>query len=432
MDLNIRIASVLLVGCLGASRTHAQTTQPTPSGLPVTLQQVLAHAEQRAPALQVGRARASLGDAEVEAASPLLPDDPEVRLALGPRLTAEGRTLDIEVALEQRLQIGGERRLRRRAAERTRERSRAELDELRWEVHRRVHAAFHSALVDRERLRAAELELAFAERLVTIARKREAAGAISGLQADLAVGELAQARQAKVAAASTYRTARLLLAELAGYGTAKLPEPSGGLELPAQIPAEESLVRAAFRAHPELRSRLAAVHEAEAQQALAAREVLPKPVLGVTYAQEAEAGGVRDHVVLGTLSFALPVWQRNLPARARAAAQTRHARAQHESARAFLRSRVARAREALRSAAERVRIYGTEVVPTFRGNLDKLERAFVEGKADVLQVMVARGRFLETQRAALAAHEDYFRAHARLEAVVGLDLEAGLNRGGAR
>ncbi|MFZ5786469.1 MAG: hypothetical protein ACOY3Y_08500, partial [Acidobacteriota bacterium] len=79
MDLNLRIASMLLVGCWGASSALAETTRPGPSGLPVTLTQVLAHAEQRAPALQVGRARASLGDAEVEAASPLLPDDPEVR-----------------------------------------------------------------------------------------------------------------------------------------------------------------------------------------------------------------------------------------------------------------------------------------------------------------------------------------------------------------
>lgn len=84
-----------------------------------------------------------------------------------------------------------------------------------------------------------------------------------------------------------------------------------------------------------------------------------------------------------------------------------------------VRSQVARAAAAVAAAAERIAVYGGKVIPTFERNLEMLQRAFEAGKIDALQVMVARGRFLEIQRQSLNAHEDYYRAVATLESVVG-------------
>src|SRR5690606_28032775 len=115
---------------------------------------------------------------------------------------------------------------------RTRDRLRAELDEARWEVHRDVHAAFHRALVARERLAAAERLLAFQQRLLDITRRRLQAGDVSPLAVRLAEGELSQARVARIAAEQRCLRARLQLGALAGWPASHPPEPAGELDEP--------------------------------------------------------------------------------------------------------------------------------------------------------------------------------------------------------
>ena len=198
-----------------AARSDRSVAAPDPAATSrVSLAQILAYASHHAPAIHVGLARLTTGDAEVTAALPLLPDDPDISVSAGPRYSAGGRAFDVEVSIQQRIQIAGERGLRIEAARRLRDRLHAEVAQVRWRVHRLIHAAYRVAQVARERKRAADRLLAFAERLLSIARRRESAGAISGLQVEVVKGELAQARQAKIAGDNVYRAARLTLAEI--------------------------------------------------------------------------------------------------------------------------------------------------------------------------------------------------------------------------
>jgi len=396
---------------------------PDPAyGGPVGLEAILAYADRHAPELQVARERVGLGDAAIAGAEPLLPDNPSVSVGVGPGLNSGGDHIDISGSVSQRFEIAGERGLRLEAAERTRDRLRAELDEARWEVHREVHAAFHRALVARERLAAAERLLAFQERLLEIARGRLRAGDVSPLPVRLAEGELSQARVARIAAEQGYLRARLQLGALAGWPAAHPPEPAGNLDEPRDPPEANALIQIARSHQPRLRTLQAARAEATAQSRAADRDAWPEPSLGVQAMREGFPAGPPETQLMGVLSVPIPLFQRNQGARATAEAQSRIADAEREAFGSQLLNLIEQNRTALAAAAAQVRTYGREILPTFEENLRLIQRAFELGEIDILQVSVARERFLRIQTDALDAYVDYFQAVADLEASIGTDL----------
>jgi cobalt-zinc-cadmium efflux system outer membrane protein len=394
---------------------------PTRDG-PVSLHEILAYADHHAPRLLVARQRLALGEAAIEGASPVLPENLEVTVGAGPRLGNDGTYMDLQGSLSQRFEIAGERGLRLEAAQRTRERFEAELDEARWEVHRDVHAAFHRGLVARESRTATERLLQFQERLLDITQRRLRAGDVSQLDVRLAEGELAQARVALLGAEQDYLRARLDLAALAGWPAAHPPEPAGALDEPRDPPNSEVLTRAAQRHQPRLRTLSAARNEAIARARAAARDAWPEPTLGVQVTREGAPAGLEETIVLGTLSLPIPVAQRNQGARAEAQAEARIAEAEQTAFNTQLDIRIEQDRTAVMAAAARVRTYGGEILPTFEENLRLIERAFELGEIDILQVSVARERFLRVRTDVLDAYTDYFQAVADLEASIGTDL----------
>lgn len=396
---------------------------PDPArGAPVSLDAILAYADRHAPTLQVARQRLGLGDAAIAGAEPLLPDNPTVSFGVGPGLNAGGDHVDVSISVSQRFEVAGERGLRLDAAQRTRDRLRAELDEARWEIHRDVHAAFHRGLVARERLAAAERLLGFQERLLEIARGRLQAGDISPLPVRLAEGELSQARVARIAAKQRFLQAKLQLGAIAGWPANYSPEPAGELDEPRDPPAARSLAEVARAHQPRLRSLHAARSEAEAWARAADREAWPEPTLGLQLMREGFQAGPPETQVLGVLSLPFPLIQRNQGARATAHTETRIAEAERSAFGSLLLNRIEQHRTAVVAAAARVRTYGREILPSFEESLRLIRRAFELGEIDILQVSVARERFLRIQTDALDAYVDYFQAVADLEASIGTDL----------
>ena len=298
-----------------------------------------------------------------------------------------------------------------------------ELQETRWLVHREVHAAFHKALVARERWQVVSKLLVSTEELLSVAERRLRAGDISPLAVRLAEGELAQARQTSLTAERGYRTAQLELAEVAGWPPAPLPEPIGELDEPKRAPPVEDLLRLALEQHPGIAARQSAVEEAEALVRLEDREAWPEPALGVLYTRESlPVVRVHEHIIQGTIALPLPLSQRNQKERAHARAELSVRQAEQEAFRQALLARLTRAATAVDADANRIAAYGTEILPAFEGNLALLRRAFELGEVDLLQVLVARERLLRIQQDALTAHQDYYRDVASLEAEVGMEV----------
>lgn len=331
--------------------------------------------------------------------------------------------MDVQASITQQFFVAGERGLRLTAADRQRDLTDAEIEQLRWAVHCDVHAGFHRALVQRDRALLAARVQTFQEELLRIVERQIRAGETAGLTLRLTQAEVAQARQAAVAATQAYLGARLQLAQLAGWPVARPPVPVGAVDAPREPPALDLLLATARRQLPALRVREAVVGEARARAALADRQAWPQPTVGVQYQREGNPAPESPYdIVMGVLSVPIPSFQRNQGERARSRADVRVAEAEAAAAFALLDGQVALAHSEVTSAARRLRSYGTEVLPRFEENLTLLRRAFELGEIDVLALSIGRERFLRIQSDALDAQLDYFVALANLERTVGVDL----------
>ncbi len=399
------------------SSTHAQSPPP------VSLEAVLAHADLHAPLLVVARARLEEGEAARTGADRLLSAPLDVALSGGPRIAeGTGEDFDFLVALSQPIEVAGERGERIHAAERLIDRREAELLAVRWQVHREVHFAFHEAIEARVRLEAQTRWLAFAERMLEIARGRFESGDVGELEVALAVAELASARQQHVEADGHFRDARLSVAELAGWPASDAPWPAGELDPPHAVPDDDALVARALTSHPLLVALEAAVAEREASLRAADREAFPAFTVGLSFAREGSAGSPANYIGLLTLGVGIPVWDQNGAARAEGRAALSIAEAERDALRSAIEARVLRAASSLRSARDRVRIFTDEVLPGFESNLALLQQAFTLGELDALDVATATRRLLEVQGNALDAFAEYHAALAELEAQVGSEV----------
>lgn len=397
---------------------------PNPAaGEKVSLGGILAFADERSPVLSVARSTRSRAQAARVAASVLLPANPQLSVAAGPRFGLFGTGVDVDVTLMQQVQIAGERGLRIQAANALRDLTDAEIEQMRWAVHCDVHATFHRALVEQERARLAERVVTFQEEVLRVVERQISAGEVAPLALRLAQAEVAQAQQILVAARQTFLASRIRLAQLSGWPVATPPTPSGSVDAPRDPPPLDDLNSVARERLPSLRAGAARVREAEARVTLADREVWPRPSLGLQYRREGNPSNEGPYdVMMGVVALPIPSFQMNQGERARTRADVTVLGAELDAARRLLHGQIAEMRSEVVAAAARTRAYGTEILPRFEENLTLLRRSFELGEIDLLSLSTGRERFLRIQSDALGAQQDYFVALAGLERVVGVDL----------
>lgn len=389
----------------------------------VSLGGMLAYADLHSPVLVVARSTRSRAEAARVAASPLLPANPEVTVAVGPRFGRTGTGVDIDIALMQQLEIGGERGVRFDAADRMRDLTDAEIEQIRWLVHCDVHAAFHRALVEQERVRLADRVVIFQQEVLRVVERQIAAGETAPLTLRLAQAEFAQADQVRLATQQGFLVSRIRLAQLAGWPVSTPPMPAGTADTPREPPSAERLLAVARERLPSLRAGTARIREAQARAVVADRESWSRPSVGAQYRREGSTGNEgRTDIVMGVVSVPIPSFQTNQGARAQARAEATVAVAELNAARQLLDGQIAEARSEVVAATQRTRAYGTEILPRFEENLTLLRRSFELGEIDILALSTGRERFLRIQSDAIGAQLDYFVALAGLERVVGVDL----------
>lgn len=384
---------------------------------------MLDYADSNSPVLATARSTRSRAEAERTAAAVLLPSNPELSVAAGVRHAPAGSAVELDVSLMQEFQIGGERGRRMDAADRFRDLTESEIEQIRWIVHCDVHATFHRALIEQERVALAGRLATFQTEILRVVERQIAAGETAALTLRLAQAEVAQARQGLVAAEQAFLSSRFRLAQLSGWPVASPPLPAGDVDIPRDPPPVEKLHAVARERLPSLRTASARVREAEARVNVADREAWLKPSLGVQYQREGNTSGEGPtNIVMGVVSLPIPSFQRNQGERARARADVVVATAALDETRKLLDGQIAEARSEVVAAAARAKAYGTEILPRFEENLALLRRSFELGEIDILALSTGRERFLRIQSDALLAQHDYFVALAGLERVVGVDL----------
>jgi cobalt-zinc-cadmium efflux system outer membrane protein len=390
----------------------------------VTLEQLLAFADNHAPAVATAQQRLRLGDAEVEAASPLLAENPEVTGALGFRTTDGGSGVDFEVGASQAIPISGERAARIRAAQATRRALAADLECERWRVHQQIRREYRLALVDREQRKLADAALEYAERLHIIAERRLQAGEISPMPVLLAESEVARARDRQIAAADALDERRMRLAALSGWPvSAEPPDPVGPLPTSEQLPPLRDVLSAARNRHRQRAALTARVEAKEAAIVAADRGAWPSPSVGAGFAQEAEPGASRPARIWRVrVSVPLPLWQRNRGERARTLAAARLAHAELTAYDRMLEVELRALHQQARAAARRLRVYGELALPKLSESLSLSQRAFEVGETSLLDVLAAGGRLLGTRQKALSVRAEYAELIAALELAAGTEL----------
>lgn len=396
--------------------------QTPPSG-DVSLDDILTWADAHAPSLAVANARRRIGEAETADAALLLRDNPTLEVQAGPRFDGSGqRDVDYTVALSQPVELSGARGKRREAARHLTARIEADTDDARATLHREVALAWRMATVHAARARLAASSLDFAQELLQTTQRRFSAGDASGIDVRLAESDAALAQQASLVADEEALLARLHLAQLAGWPVEQPPATPSTFAAPPSPPALDEALKAADQHNPRLRALRAAVDEAHARAALAAREAWPTPTLGVSLTREGAIGGAPNHIVSAMLSLPIPLWQRNQGERGRRDADKAVTRAEAEAERQLMTAALAQAHARLATATRRLSLFAAAVAPRLEDNLALLRRGFEAGELPLSDVSLARERFLRAQADALDARADCARAIFDFEAAVGAPL----------
>ena len=386
---------------------------------PTTLEELLAYAELHSPMNLNARARLLRGQAAIDAAAPTFQSNPQLASQVGARSGGGGP--EFELSLTQPLEMSGQQGLRRSAAHLVAATARSSADETAWEVHRAVHNGWNEVVAAHLQVSLAKAVLASAEATAALWGKRAKAGEEPPLTLLVGQIEVAQARQGLLMAEATLTQTLIALQESAGWPIDKPLAIRGELPKLRPAPSLQELQQRALAGSPRLRSALAGVAQAEAQQRLEDRSAAPVPSFGIRYAQEA-GGATSAHIVQATLGLALPVWNANRLERLRARAESAVAQVEQRTTERSVAFQLARSQAAVQAALARAEAAQSLLGASFEQQLQLLERAHQLGEVDALQVGQARSRLWQARQQAVSAHLDYARSLADLEAILGQEV----------
>ena len=200
----------------------------------LTLEQAWQLAEKANPSLRKAEASllAALGEV-ADGRSPLF-INPQISVESGRRRIQDGgqsgTANDWAIGLSQTIEIAGQPRARRDAAERALEATRQEIEEVRRQLRAEVERRFVDVLALQVREEIEQRSAALIEGTAIVVRKRVAAGEDSKLDGNLAVVEAERARSQLGELQEQLVQARAGLASVVQWSEAELPRVSGVLD----------------------------------------------------------------------------------------------------------------------------------------------------------------------------------------------------------
>lgn len=372
------------VACLafGVSAVNAQT--------PLTFQQALTTARDRAPRVAVARARIEEARGRLVGAQVRFRDNPVIDASAGPRWLETGTVTDYEFGIGQAFELGNRREARIAGAEAGISRETAVSDASTRQILRDVAVTFVRALQAQSRIDVLRTAESVAREAFDVAERRFRAGDIALLDVNLSRGAVARiASRTKVAEAE--RAAAIgELKILLAWTEAADPEPVGTLMDRVKDGLGIQPMTAADR--PEVRALSAEVAEARADIKLG--EAFKKPDLGFGFRFKRDEG---HQAAAGVISIGLPVFNAGQEQVATGTARERRADLERAAvvSELDLRARAARGTFELRvSATEPLE---RDVLPGLEENERLARRSFEVGELSLPDFLVVRREFLETR-----------------------------------
>jgi len=338
--------------------------------LPLDLAAAISMARKNSPLVKAARVRIAEARADVTGASKLLGDNPEVGIAGGPRRPAssfDGPTVDLDVGLSQRFELGGQRRHRIDKARAEVEASNASARDVERVIDLAVAESFFDALGAAQRVQILGQNEQLAAQLLEVARKRLNAGNGTPLDVKTSRVRLAEAKRAVIAARAEHQSATSRLATLVALEPDTALALVGDLPADARLPAFADLVAHAVASRPDLVSRDREINAARAGAALADAKGWPDLTVGLGYGRDAG-----DHKALIGFSIPLPLFDRNQGEREKARAIVERLAAARAALLLEVKAEVRLAWLALEQAKAALALYDADVLNTQEETLELL------------------------------------------------------------
>lgn len=414
-----------LIGVLVSVTPLATQAQPRNAGtapakqLPLTLKEAIARALKNNLTLKAARADLSSARAGLIGARIATPFNPELSGTLGGRFAAKGKAFEVDVALSQKFEIGGQRGKRIALARARVATRKAAENHLRDWLKAKVKVAFTDALLARRLMGFARQTLKLANQLHQTAIERRKAGAATDLEVNLAGIEWAQARRALAMSKRKVFGSLIKLRNLLGFSPSRTLEIKGRLSLPARFTTRLApLLRLALSRRRDLKALDQQRLVLEAEKRLARAEAWPNLTFSLKYAHEEG----ESHIAGVGFSIPLPLFNRNQGRIAQARARARRAMVALEQGRMTVQQEVAKAFHGYRMAHEVTMIYSKDILTQTESNLKLLRASLEAGKIGLMQVLLLQRDLWRTRREYVESLSKLHQSLARLELAVGGEL----------
>lgn len=408
--MTIRQMSAGMILCVVIAGAAAQA-QPAGT-IPLTLDELLTAARERAPSLQAARAELEVADAEIRVAGVLPNPSLEYEVAATARGEDHFAGGQHELRVAQPLLLFGQRGARMRTAEGARDAARARF-EAQWQ-----------SLAASLRMTFTELHLAQVRHALEEAQLRDLEGAMEVVRQRVEAGVAARYDlvRLEVAAASVAADVDALRAEQVALGASLAAQvgragevvvAQGGLP---EVDLPRRSLQQWVEDSPAVRAAQAEVVTTERQMAQLRRERMPVPAVGLgAVMSRSPFGGA----AVASLSLDLPVLDFGGAALQAASAEVRAAKLRGEAVRSEVAARLTSAMGEWQAREEALTRFEREALPRLQTVREMAEEAYRAGTVGILELLDAIGALKDLQV-----------RHAELRAAVALAQLSALEAAG--
>ncbi len=391
--MHCAFAAVLLL--VGGAAYGAGDGPGTPPTLKLGLHDALKLAVDRAPAPLLARKRVDVARGRLLGVDPWLADNPRASLASGARLKSTGPTIDLDAALSQAFELGGQQGARRDAARASVLQGEALADDVARRSLAEVGEAFINLQAADARARVATQYLERARGLLNIASKRASAGEASAIDAQLAISQAARASADVSSGDADREAAATELKKLLGLERDVVVVVDAEASSPASIAVA---VAGGATATTQERADLRALRADRDRAAAEAREAdgAAWPTVEGQAGYSLDDG---DNIVSAGVSVPIPLFQRGQGAAASARGETAALDVEIAA--------LARSAEAERAGAAAVLVKRTAAVTAFRDAVDAARKSAELARRSYNAGESSLGELLVVEREALLVeHEE--------------------------
>lgn len=350
------------------------------------------------PAVEVANADVAVADARSDIARVVLPEHPTIDVMVARRRGPDDRDVNVYGTLRQPIEIGGQRRTRKRVARAEIEVARAEVASVKRRAAAAGMVAYYEVVVAQRRGAEMDKVLEVTRKLESLAAERVGAGASAGIEHELARATRVSAERRVLDARREEKVARVRLGRLVGTNPTAL-EVSGDL---TPIAVES----APAKARPELLVGEAQLRSQELRTKMLKRSRVPTAALVATVQRD----GFGELVAGGGFSLGIPLPSPlgpNKRAEIKESVETvRRIHAENERLKLAFAIEQETTTAELHARRETLAIYDPAVTQSASAALDSLAEAMVAGQLDLRDALLAQRTLLELLQGRLEAEHE--------------------------